>query len=161
MIVTHKAPEGWPGDTGESGKVQPSQVAGMAHVVQMEADDMSQFTTVALVVKNTAGVVIPSNKVAATLRYVSVPIAGGQAVYLFVLTLNVIVAQASGVKVALPDGMAPGGSNLVSFLLLGPDATARVAKLLSGHMVVGAAYAGAALASVPAGSYFASGQFLS
>ena len=38
MIVTHEMPAGWV-DTGEAGKIQPSHVAGMVHVVTLEPGD--------------------------------------------------------------------------------------------------------------------------
>lgn len=160
MIVTHEAPEGWPADTGEAGKVQPSHVAGMGHVVQIEPEDMPQSAESALTVRGSSNVQITSGKVTATLRWVSIQAADGKAVHAFSLTISVLVAQTGGVKVQLPAGAMPEGAAFVSCPLLGPDATARVAKLSNSHLVVGAAYAGTALASVPAGTYFASGVFL-
>lgn len=35
MRVKHVAPAGWPADTVEPGRVQPSHVAGMAHEVEL------------------------------------------------------------------------------------------------------------------------------
>lgn len=39
MIVSHVKPEGWV-DTGEAGKIQPSEVAGLVHSVSLEAADI-------------------------------------------------------------------------------------------------------------------------
>ena len=39
MQVTHVKPGSWV-DTGEAGKIQPSEVAGMAHVVSLEPEDI-------------------------------------------------------------------------------------------------------------------------
>ena len=39
MIVSHVKPESWV-DTGEAGKIQPSEVAGLAHVVSLEPEDV-------------------------------------------------------------------------------------------------------------------------
>ena len=39
MIVSHVKPESWV-DTGEAGKIQPSEVAGLVHVVSLEAADI-------------------------------------------------------------------------------------------------------------------------
>lgn len=39
MIVSHVKPESWV-DTGEAGKIQPSEVAGLAHVVSLEPEDI-------------------------------------------------------------------------------------------------------------------------
>lgn len=41
MIVTHELPAGWV-DTGEPDKIQPSEVAGLVHVVQIEPGDLLQ-----------------------------------------------------------------------------------------------------------------------
>lgn len=41
MIVTHELPAGWV-DTEEAGKIQPSEVAGLVHVVQLEPGDLLQ-----------------------------------------------------------------------------------------------------------------------
>ena len=40
MLITHELPAGW-ADTGESGVIQPSEVAGMAHVAELEAADIA------------------------------------------------------------------------------------------------------------------------
>lgn len=39
MIVSHVKPESWV-DTGEAGKIQPSEVAGLVHAVSLEAADI-------------------------------------------------------------------------------------------------------------------------
>ena len=39
MIVEHVLPVGWV-DTGEAGKIQPSEVAGMAHTVSLDPEDI-------------------------------------------------------------------------------------------------------------------------
>ena len=39
MIVSHVKPDGWV-DTNEAGKIQPSEVAGLVHVVSLEAADI-------------------------------------------------------------------------------------------------------------------------
>jgi len=39
MIVSHVKPESWV-DTGEAGKIQPSEVAGLVHSVSLEAADI-------------------------------------------------------------------------------------------------------------------------
>ena len=39
MIVSHVKPESWV-DTSEAGKIQPSEVAGLVHVVSLEAEDI-------------------------------------------------------------------------------------------------------------------------
>lgn len=39
MIVSHVKPQSWV-DTGEEGKIQPSEVAGLVHVVSLEAADI-------------------------------------------------------------------------------------------------------------------------
>ncbi len=39
MIVSHVKPESWV-DTGEAGKIQPSEVAGLAHVVSLSPEDV-------------------------------------------------------------------------------------------------------------------------
>ena len=39
MIVSHVKPESWV-DTGEAGKIQPSEVAGLAHVVRLSPEDV-------------------------------------------------------------------------------------------------------------------------
>lgn len=41
MIVAHELPAGWV-DTGEAGKIQPSEVAGLVHVVTIEPGDLLQ-----------------------------------------------------------------------------------------------------------------------
>lgn len=41
MIVTHELPAGWV-DTAEADKIQPSEVAGLVHVVQLEPGDLLQ-----------------------------------------------------------------------------------------------------------------------
>ncbi len=41
MIVTHEHPVGWV-DTGEPGLVQPSEVSGLVHVVELEEGDLLQ-----------------------------------------------------------------------------------------------------------------------
>lgn len=39
MLITHELPAGWV-DTGEASRIQPSHVAGMAHVVELEPADI-------------------------------------------------------------------------------------------------------------------------
>ena len=39
MIVSHVKPESWV-DTGEAGKIQPSEVAGLAHAVSLSPEDV-------------------------------------------------------------------------------------------------------------------------
>lgn len=39
MIVSHVKPESWV-DSGEAGKIQPSEVAGLAHVVSLSPEDV-------------------------------------------------------------------------------------------------------------------------
>lgn len=39
MLITHELPAGWV-DTGEANRIQPSHVAGMAHVVELGPEDL-------------------------------------------------------------------------------------------------------------------------
>ena len=43
MIIGHVLPDDWV-DTGEAGKIQPSDVAGLAHTVTLEAEDIALLT---------------------------------------------------------------------------------------------------------------------
>lgn len=40
MLVEHVVLESWPGDTNEAGKVQPSHVIGLGHLVTLEPEDV-------------------------------------------------------------------------------------------------------------------------
>lgn len=43
MLITHELPAGWV-DTGEAGRIQPSHVAGMVHVAELEAADVAAIS---------------------------------------------------------------------------------------------------------------------